>query len=121
MKRNVHCSITYLKSEEPLLKAVRISGLLSASETKKDFIQHQQLERLTRYSQKSLHGYFVRLCDSNFDEIASVYWLTKGDLSAETKGFLIAAQDQALKGHYGMFSLLILCCNAGCVICKEKL
>ena len=49
---------------------------------------------VTYYSQKSLHVYFVRLCDSNFDEMARVYWLTKGDLSAETERFIIAAQDQ---------------------------
>jgi len=45
VKRNVHCSIIVSKSEEPL----------------------------TRYSQKSLHCYLVRSCDSNFDEIASVH------------------------------------------------
>ena len=39
---------------------------------------------------------FLMLCDRNFDEMASVYWLTKGDLSAESEGFLLAAQDQAL-------------------------
>ena len=28
--------------------------------------------------------------------MASVYWLTKGNLSVETEGFLLAAQDQTL-------------------------
>ena len=45
-----------------------------------------------------------------------------GSLSAETEGFLIAAQDQALSTRaLRMFSLLILTHNASCVICKEKL
>ena len=35
--------------------------------------------------------------DSNFDEMARVYWLTKGDLFVETEGFLLAAQDLALR------------------------
>ena len=65
------------------------------SETKKDFIQHKQLERFTCYSEKALHGYVVRSRDGNFDKMASVFWLTKGDLSIETEGFLLVAQDQA--------------------------
>ena len=67
------------------------------SETKRDFILHKQLERFTCYSEKALHGYFVRSCDRNFDEMASVFWLTKCDLSIETEGFFLAAQDQAFR------------------------
>ena len=93
------CSLFHYlsKSQEPLLIAVRVSSLISVSETKRDFIQHKQLERFTCYSEKALHGYFVRSRDRNFDEMASVFWLTKGDLSMETEGFLLAAQDQALR------------------------
>ena len=47
------------KSKEPLLKVVKGSGLVMASESKRDFMQHRQTERFTRYSQKALHGYFV--------------------------------------------------------------
>ena len=89
------CSLCcYLsKSDEPLLKAVMVSGLIVATESKRDFIQRMQIERFIRYSQKALHGYFVRLQDNNYDEITSVYWLTKGDLSIETGGLLLAAQN----------------------------
>ena len=59
-------------------------------------MQCQQVERFSCYSQKALHGYFVRSHDRNLDEVVSVYWLTKGDLSLETEGFLLAEQDQAL-------------------------
>ena len=93
------CSLFHYlyKNQEPLLTAVRVSCFISVSETKRDFIQHKQLERFTCYSEKAFHGYFVRSCDRNFDEMASVFWLTKGDLSIETEGFLLAAQDQALR------------------------
>ena len=93
------CSLHYYlgKSGEPLLKAVMGSGLIVASESKRDFIQRRQTERISCYSQKALHGYFVRSRDSNYDEMASLYWLTKGDLSMETEGLLFAAQDQALR------------------------
>ena len=59
-------------------------------------MQCQQLERFSCYSQKALHRYFVRSHDRNLDEVASVYWLTQGDLSLETEGFILATQDQAL-------------------------
>ena len=67
-----------------------------ASQFKRDFMQHRQTERFTRYSQKVLHGYFVRSHDKNLDEVASVYWLTKGELPVETEGLFLAAQDQEL-------------------------
>jgi len=40
------CSLFHYlsKSREPLLKAVRILGLLGASETKRDFVQCQQCQ-----------------------------------------------------------------------------
>ena len=38
----------------------------------------------------------VRSRGRNLDEVAGVYWLTKGDLSLQTEGFPLATQDQAL-------------------------
>ena len=88
-----HC---FLESTESLLKAVSNSGLIETSETKCEFVKCKQAERWTGYSQKALYGYFVRSQDKNVDELASLYWLIKGDLTFETEGLLMAAQDQAL-------------------------
>lgn len=52
-----------------------------------------------------------------FDEMASVHWLTKGDLSSEIKGFLLAAQDQVPE-HY---TECYVPHSASCVTHKEKL
>ena len=116
------CSLFHYlsKSQEPLLTAVRVSCLIGASETKQGFIRHKQLERFTCYSEKALHGYFVRLRNRNFNEMASVFWVTKGDLSIETEGFLLAAQDQVLhtRALQNVFSPLLH--NAGCVTHREK-
>ena len=92
------CSLFHClaKSKESLLKVAHDSGLIETSETKCEFVRRKQAERLTCYSQKALYGYFVRSRDENADELASSYWLTKGDLTFESEGFLIAAQDQAL-------------------------
>ena len=85
-----------LRSKESLLTAVFNSGLIETSETKCEFVKRKQSERWTSYSQKALHGNFVRSRDKNVDELASSYWLTKGELTFETEGLIMAAQDQAL-------------------------
>ena len=92
------CSLFHylLRSKESLLTAVFNSGLIETSERKCEFVKCKQSKRWTGYSQKALHGYFVRSRDKNVDELASSYWLTKGDLTFETEGLLIVAQDQAL-------------------------
>jgi len=59
--------------KESLFCAVAASGLVVASESKRDFTQRQQSERYDHYSQKALHGYFVRSQDRNVDKVASVY------------------------------------------------
>ena len=107
------CSLHYYlgKSGKPLLKAVMRSV---ASESKRDFLQCRQTERISCYSQKALHGYFVRSLDSNYDEVMSLYWLTKGDLSMETEGLLFAAQDQALH----IIALQLVYSNSSTIQCR---
>ena len=92
------CSLFHylVKSKESLLKVVYGSGLIETSETKCEFMQREQSEWLAFYLQKALYGYFVRSQDKNVSELANSYWLTKGDLTFETEGLLIAAQDQVL-------------------------
>ena len=65
------CSLFHYlaKSKESLLKVVHDSGLIEASETKCEFVRRKQAERLTCYSQKALHSYFVRSRDENADEL----------------------------------------------------
>ena len=43
-----------------------------------------------------MHGYFVRSWYINYDEVTTLFWITKGDLPMETEGLLFAAQDQTL-------------------------
>jgi len=56
--------------------------------------------------------YFVRSQDRN---MASVYWLTKGDLLIESEGLLMASQDQALhtRAVYSVSS------NPQCQLCNN--
>ena len=85
-----------LNSIEPLLISVKNSGMLTTEEKLKDFKDRTLADRLAAYSNKPLHGYFFKSCTSIIDQSTSFKWLTHGDLSVESEGFLIAAQDQAL-------------------------
>ena len=57
--------------------------IVVASESKRGFIQCRQTERISHYSQKALHGYFVRSRDNNYDEMIS-----QGQIQDFSKGAL---------------------------------
>ena len=48
------------------------------------------------YHSKPLHGHYPQSCEKLMDQKFGSLWLLKGFLTAETEGFLVAAQDQAL-------------------------
>jgi len=53
-------------------------------------------EHLKQYLTKPLHGYYKRVCNTNWDHSTTFYWLNKDDLSINLEGFLLAAQEQSL-------------------------
>jgi hypothetical protein len=55
-------------------------------------------EKIENWKNKPLHGkYPHQLEQDHIDSTASSAWLTKGNIFAETEGFLIAIQDQIIK------------------------
>ena len=68
---------------------------MQASEGKQEFISRQLNERIESYVSKPLHGYYIRNCGDTIDKKMSFYWLVKGDLSLESEGFILAAQEQS--------------------------
>jgi len=53
-------------------------------------------EHKEKWMTKPLHGQFLRQTQQIAD-VKSWAWLTTGELKKETEGFLMAAQDQALR------------------------
>ena len=48
-----------------------------------------------------MHGQYIRNMDRQLiSEEYTFFWLSKGDLKAETESEIVAAQDQALNTHY---------------------
>ena len=67
---------------------------------------------------QTLHGQHIKLINqSQFDENLSWQWLSSSNLKSETEGFLIAAQDQALKTKYYSKKILGQDCDSKCRIC----
>ena len=84
------------QSNDPLISEVRTAQLLHESPTVEQYKSDIMAKRPESYLGKSLHGYYERVCGTVRDDILSFNWLTKGDLSIESEGFLCASQEQIL-------------------------
>ena len=62
----------------------------------KEFKKDRKEERQRDWEEKPLHGRFLR-CTEGLASSETWNWLRKGDLKKETKGLIIAAQDQSLR------------------------
>jgi len=62
----------------------------------KEFRSAKLDKRLEHYLAKPLHGYYEKICNTKWDHSTTFYWLNKGDLSIESEGFLLVAQEQSL-------------------------
>ena len=62
--------------------------------------QRDESFRETTWKDKVMHGQYIRKMAEGPDTVESWSWLHQQDLKKETEGFLIAAQDQALRTNY---------------------
>ncbi|XP_074608050.1 uncharacterized protein LOC141860765 [Acropora palmata] len=64
--------------------------------------KHQaQVQLKQKWEDKSMHGqYPKRVNEKDVDHQLTNQWLKSGGLKSETEGFIIAAQDQAIKTNY---------------------
>jgi len=93
-KCNLSCHVQ--KSNDELIIEVNKAHLLCESQSVKEFRSAKVDERLEQCLAKPLHGYYKRICNTNWDRSTTFYWLNKGDLSIESEGFLLAAQEKSL-------------------------
>ena len=115
-----HCSLFYFvqQSSDELTIELKKSGLLCECETVNKFRSEKLHERLERYKHRSLHGYYERVCGDVINQASTFYWLNKGDLSIESEGFLMAAQEQSLPTR-AMTQIHGTCPSALCCLCGE--
>ena len=88
----------YIKnSTEHALKAVSDEELLKVNESKSEYHKKELKNRLERWQSKPLYGQYLQDNKDKTDNDITWSWLKNGELKKETEGFLIAAQDQALR------------------------
>jgi len=67
-----------------------------------------------------MHGQYVRNTDRQLVSEADTFlWLSKGDLKAETKSEIVAAQDQALQTKYYATKILNTETDSKCRLCQQ--
>ena len=88
----------YVKKNEYLSDIIKDTPdiIKEHSETKKEYHQRKQHERMQAYKNKPLHGQYIRNIEGKIDIESTNKWLNKGDLKIETEGLITAAQDQSL-------------------------
>ena len=88
----------YIKhSTENYLKEVTKEEILKVQETKKEYHKQEINIRKKRWQGKALHGQYFKDIKGKVDCDNTWNWLTNGELKKETEGFIMAAQDQALR------------------------
>ena len=84
-------------------------------------INQTQVQLKQKWEEKSMHGqYPKRVNEKDVDHQMSNQWLKSGGLMPETEGFIIAAQDQAIKTNcYGSNILGWVGTDPMCRICGQ--
>jgi len=89
----------YVKeSEEWMLQVV--GSTLQVGETKADYKKRVEKERVDCLKGKRLHGKFLRDVEGVADVTRSWQWLKGGYLGKTVEGFVMAAQEQALRTRF---------------------
>ena len=76
--------------------------------------------RRERWQCKPLHGQYLRDIEGKIDKENTWCWLKIGDLKKETEGFIMAAQDQALRTNAIRAKIDKTTKDSKCRLCKEK-
>jgi hypothetical protein len=109
-----------LSSTEDALKAVSNEDLLKVEGTKKDYKAEEINNRRDRWQSKVLHGQYLKDIEGKVDTEKTWSWLKNGDMKKETEGFLLAAQDQALRTNTIKAKIDKTTDDSKCRLCKEK-
>ena len=67
-----------------------------------------------------MHGPYIRNIDRQLiSEEDTFFWLSKGDLKAETESEVVAAQDQVLQKKYYATKILSIETDSKCRLCQQ--
>jgi len=107
-------------STEKALKEVAKEELLKVQDTKAEYHKQELKTRIERWQSKALHGQYIKDIEGKVDCDNTWNWLTNGELKKETEGFILAAQDQALRTNAIKARIDNTTEDSKCRLCKEK-
>ena len=89
-------------SEENLIRRVSAAETINLRETltSVEYKKHKAKELKEKWSEKRMHGQFIREMTEKADKEKTWQWLSRGDLKVVTEVFLCAAQKQAIRRNY---------------------
>ena len=90
------------------------------NESKSECHKKKLKNRKERWQSKALHSHYLKDIKNKKDNEITLSWLKNGELKKETKGFLITAQDQALRTNAVKAKIYKVTEENKCRLCQEK-
>ena len=90
------------------------------NESKSEYHKKELKNRQERWHSKPLHGQYLQDIKDKIDHYIIWSWLKNGELKKETEGFLIVAQDQALRTNAIKAKIDKVTEDSNCRLCKQK-
>ena len=100
-------------SEENLIR-----GVLTV--TSVEFKKQREKELKEKWSEKRMHGQFIRETTEKVDKEKSWQWLSRGDLKIRTEALLCAAQEQTIRTNYIKYHIHETSDSPMCRLCGKK-
>ena len=109
-------------SEENLIRGVSAAETINTRETitSVEFKKRKAKELKEKWSEKRMHGQFIRETTEKVDQEKTSQWLSRGDLKVGTEALLCAAQEQAIRTNYMKYHIDKTSENPLCGLCGKK-
>ena len=115
----------YISSSiESALKEVITEELLTVEDTKKEYKRKEMRNRQEKWQNKALHGQYLKDtfwktdCEITWNHLD--HWLKNGYLKKEMEGFIMTAQDQAIRINAIKAKRDKAVSDSKCRLCKVK-
>ena len=110
------------KSEENLISGVLAAETINTREiiTSAEFKKQKEKVLKEKWSEKRMHGQFVRETTEKVDKEKMWQWLSRSDLKVGTEALLCAAQEQAIRTNYMKYRIDKTSERSLCRLCGKK-
>ena len=109
-------------SEEKLVRGVAAAGIINTEDVvrSEEFKKQKAQELKQSWSEKKMHGQFIRELPGEVDKDRTWQWLSTSDLKIGTEALLCAAQEQAIRTNYVKYQIDKTSDSPLCRLCGKK-